>query len=89
MACLCRGDSSGSAICDSLLVSANIHVVRDCLSTRSPAKDYIPGHICCPGSGVRLYCMDRYMEEANLTETISVKDASPVAVSCKPDVLCC
>jgi len=33
--------------------------------------------------------MHRYMQEANLTETILIQDASPVAGSCEPDVLCC
>ncbi len=31
--------------------------------------------------------MHRYMEEANLTETILGHEASPVAVSCEPDIL--
>ncbi|MBA7660628.1 hypothetical protein ES703_68631 [subsurface metagenome] len=31
--------------------------------------------------------MDGYVEEADLTETILVQDASPVTVSCEPDVL--
>ena len=63
--------------------------MRDCLSSRIPAKDHIDGDTCCPGIRVGISCLHRYMVETNLRQTILGHEAAPVAVSSESDVLCC
>ncbi len=95
MAGLGHGSDRGSTPGHSLPAFAKVYVMRSCLSSRSPAKYYINRliyctnrDICCTVSRIGLSCLDRYVQEADLTETILGQEASPVAVSCEPDVFC-
>ena len=83
-----HGHNGGGAIYHSLLVGAEVHIVRGGLSARAPGEDHIRVHIGSPGIRRRLSGADRDGEEADLTETILSQDASPIAGTGQPDVLC-
>ena len=61
--------------------------MRSCLSACSPAKSHIIHvHICRPGTWYRLTCQNRYVGEADLTETLLRDNAAPVAIGSYLDV---
>ncbi len=96
MAGLGHGSNIGSTVYNSRPAVAEVHLMLVRFSSGPEAKGYISRRIycadrdiCCPRIRIGLSCIDRYVEEADLTETILGQDASPVVVSREPDVPCC
>ena len=72
---------------DGLLVVAEIHLVRDGLSSRSPAKDGIQRHVGFSRSRLRLSGIDRQMVDADFAQTSRSLSRRPIGVGGQPDVL--